>query len=405
MDKPAIRNQFPILSREVYGKPLVYFDNAATSQKPLAVIEAIDDYYRRLNSNVHRGVHRLSQEATEAMELARVKVQNLIGANSEREVIFTAGATDSINLVAQTWGRQHIRQGDNILVSTMEHHANIVPWQMLCAEVGAELRVLPIDFDGNLRVDALNGLVDEKTSLLAITHVSNALGTINPVEEIIEQVKSRGVTVLLDGAQAVPHMPVNVQSLGCDFYVFSGHKMFGPTGVGVLWGREELLERMPPWRGGGEMIKTVSLVSGTTFNDLPFKFEAGTPHVEGIIGLGAAVDFILETGIVNIASEEQSLLEYATDKISYLDGLRIFGQANNKAAVLSFNFENIHPFDLGTLLDKQGIAVRTGHHCTQPLMEFYSIPGTVRASLAFYNTTEEIDRFIHATQRALSMLR
>lgn len=405
MDKPAIRNQFPILSREVYGKPLVYFDNAATSQKPLAVIEAIDDYYRRLNSNVHRGVHRLSQEATEAMELARVKVQNLIGANSEREVIFTAGATDSINLVAQTWGRQHIKQGDNILVSTMEHHANIVPWQMLCAEVGAELRVLPIDFDGNLRVDALNGLVDEKTSLLAITHVSNALGTINPVEEIIEQVKSRGVTVLLDGAQAVPHMPVNVQSLGCDFYVFSGHKMFGPTGVGVLWGREELLERMPPWRGGGEMIKTVSLVSGTTFNDLPFKFEAGTPHVEGIIGLGAAVDFIIETGIDNIASEEQSLLKYATDKISYLDGLRIFGQANNKAAVLSFNFENIHPFDLGTLLDKQGIAVRTGHHCTQPLMEFYSIPGTVRASLAFYNTTEEIDRFIHATQRALSMLR
>jgi cysteine desulfurase / selenocysteine lyase len=404
IDKTALRAQFPILSRQAYGKPLVYLDNAATSQKPLAVIRAIEDYYTRYNANVHRGVHLLSQEATEAMEAVRTTVRDFIGAASEREVIFTAGTTDAINLVAQSWGEQHIAAGDNLIVTEMEHHANIVPWQMLAERKGAQIRLLPIDDAGQLQWGQLDQIADSRTKLLAVTHVSNALGTVNPICDIVSRAKSMGLTVLVDGAQAVPHMQVDVRTIGCDFYVFSGHKMFAPTGIGVLWGREELLSAMPPWRGGGEMIETVSLRTGTTYNVLPFKFEAGTPHVEGIIGLGAAIGFVREQGIANIHREEEHLLAYATERLMAIPGAIIHGTAPVKSAVLSFNFKGIHPYDLGTLLDKQGIAIRTGHHCAQPIMERYGISGTARASFAFYNTTEEIDRFIAATERAVGML-
>lgn len=403
LDVQQLRQDFPILQTEVYGKPLVYLDNAATTQKPLAVIEAMNDYYTSSNSNIHRGVHYLSQKATSEYEIVRQKVQRFINAEHLHEVIFTKGTTESINLVASCFSRKFLKPGDSILISAMEHHSNIVPWQMACEAHGATLRVIPMNEKGELQMDAFTDMLDETVKLISLTYVSNTLGTINPVREVIEQAHAQDIPVLIDAAQAVQHIPLDVQDLDADFVAFSGHKMYGPTGIGVLYGKEKWLDQMPPYQGGGDMIKTVSFEK-TTYNELPLKFEAGTPAIAEGIGLGAAIDYLEQLGLQNIYDTEHALLTYATNALSQIDGIRFIGQAAQKSASISFLINDIHPFDIGEILDKQGVAVRTGHHCTEPIMNFFGIPGTVRASLAFYNTTEEIDKLVAATKKAAMML-
>ena len=399
-----IRQDFPILSEKVNGKPLVYMDSGSTAQKPTQVINAVSNYYQKQNSNIHRGVHHLSQEITIAYEKARATVQNHLNAAVPHEIIFTSGTTDSINLVASSFGRKYINTGDEILISEMEHHSNILPWQTLCEERGAVLKVIPINDKGELRLDEYKNLLCSKTKIVAVTHVSNTLGTINPVKEMIALAHEKNIPVLIDGAQAVTHLKVDVQDLDADFYCFSGHKLFGPTGVGILYGKEKWLNEMPPYKVGGGIIKTVTFEK-TTYANLPLKFEAGTPHIAGGIGLAAAIDYINDIGLEQIAAYEHEILEYATLKLSAIEGLRIIGTAKDKASVISFVIEGLHPFDVGTILDKQGIAVRTGHHCTQPLMELFRIPGTIRASMVFHNTKEEIDILVNGIQKAIKMLK
>jgi cysteine desulfurase/selenocysteine lyase len=393
-DVQAIRKDFPILSREVNGKPLVYLDNAATTQKPQVVIEAITEYYQEYNSNIHRSSHLLAELATRGYEGARVKVKQFLNAADAREVIFTRSATESVNLVAQTWGRQNIKAGDEILVSTMEHHCNIVPWQMLCAETGARLRVIPINDAGELLIDDYTALLNNRTKFVGICHMSNALGTINPVGEVIALAHARGIPVLVDAAQSAYHIPIDVQELGCDFLVFSGHKLYGPTGIGVLYGKRAFLDAMPPWQGGGDMIETVSFTEGTTYNEIPYKFEAGTPHIAGAIGLGVAIDYLTDLGMDKIAAYEHELTAYASEVLSDVPGLRMIGTARNKASVFSFTMGDIHPYDIGSLLDEQGIAIRTGQHCAHPVLQRMGVSATARASLALYNTREEIDALV-----------
>lgn len=399
MSNNDIRTQFPILDVTVHGRPLVYLDNAATTQKPLRVIEALDGYYRTLNSNIHRGAHHLATEATERYETVRRQVQSFINARHHHEIVFTRGTTESINLVASSFSKRYFTGDDEVIVSGMEHHSDIVPWQL----AGATLRPIPFSDEGVLDLDAYEKLFSPKTRIVAVNHVSNTLGTINPIADIIRIAHGHGVPVLIDGAQAISHIPVDVQALGCDFYCFSGHKMYGPMGVGVMYGREELLNEMPPYQGGGEMIENVTF-ERTTYNQLPFKFEAGTPSVGDVIGLGEAVNFMQEVGVANIAAREDELLRYATSMLSQLQGIRLFGAAPHKTSVLSFLIGDAHPYDVGTLLDQLGIAVRTGHHCTQPIMDRYGIPGTVRASFAVYNTLDEVDRLFAALQRIMPML-
>ena len=389
-DAEVIREDFPILKQFVYGKPLVYLDNAATSQKPRVVIDALTHYYSMDNSNIHRGVHLLSERATKSYEEARVKVQRFINASESKEIIFTRGTTEAINLVAESYGRANVNTGDEILITAMEHHSNIVPWQILCQQTGAKLRVAPINDDGELVLDEFEKLISRKTKLVSLVHVSNALGTINPIRAIIEIAHRHNVPVMVDGAQASPHIKLDVQELDCDFYAFSGHKVYGPTGIGVLYGKSDLLDAMPPYQGGGDMIASVTFEK-TTYNTLPYKFEAGTPNIAGTIGLGAAIDYVNQIGIERIARYEHELLEYGTAALSQIPGLRLIGTAREKAGVLSFVLEGVHPHDVGTILDRRGIAIRTGHHCAMPLMERFGIPATARASLAFYNTREEID--------------
>ena len=393
-----IRKQFPILHQTVYNKPLVYFDNAATNQKPQRVINILDTYYSTINSNIHRGVHYLSQQATTAFEESRQAVQTFINARHSHEVVFTRGTTESINLIASSFGKRYLGAGDTVLISAMEHHSNIVPWQMACAEHGATLKVIPIDDSGSLILDNLELLLESNCRLVALTHVSNTLGTINDIKNVIERAHKHDIPVLIDGAQAVSHMQIDVQALDCDFYCFSAHKMYAPMGIGVLYGKENLLNELPPYQGGGEMIKTVTF-DKTTFNELPFKFEAGTPNVGDALALKEAIAFMNEIGLDAIRNYEDFLLEYATKKLTAIDGVKIYGTAHEKAAVISFLLGNIHPYDAGIILDKLGIAVRTGHHCTQPLMDFYKIPGTIRASFALYNTTDEIDAFVDALHK------
>jgi cysteine desulfurase/selenocysteine lyase len=393
-----VRRDFPILHQQVHGHPLVYLDNAATSQKPRAVIDAISHYYEQGNANIHRGVHFLSEHATEEHEAARGTVQHFLNAADKREIIFVRSATEGINLVAQTYGRTHVGAGDEILISAMEHHSNIVPWQMLCEEKGATLRVIPINDRGELMMDEMPKLLTARTKLLAVTHVSNALGTITPLRKIIEIAHAHGVLVIVDGAQAVPHIKVDVQALDADFYVFSGHKVYGPTGIGVLYGKLALLEAMPPYQGGGDMIRSVTFEK-TLYNDLPYKFEAGTPNIGGAIGLGAAIDYVNHLSIANIAAHEHDLLTYATESLLAIPGVHIIGTATNKAAVISFVLDGIHPHDIGTILDREGIAVRTGHHCAQPVMQRFQIPATARASFALYNTRGEVDALVCGIQR------
>ena len=397
-DVARIREDFPILKQTVNGKPLVYLDNAATSQKPQVVIDALTRYYTTENSNVHRGVHTLSQMATDDYEAARSKVQRFINAEDEREIIFVRGTTEGINLVAQSFGRQNVHEGDEIVVSAMEHHSNIVPWQMLCEEVGAKLRVIPINDAGELLLDEYEKLLNPRTKLVSILHVSNALGTINPAKKIVEIAHARGIPVLLDGAQAVPHCPVDVRDLDCDFYAFSGHKLYGPTGIGVLYGKAERLEAMPPYQGGGEMIKSVTFEK-TIYNTLPNKFEAGTPNIAGSIGLGAAIDYVTDLGLDRIGAYERGLLEYGTQLLSSFSNVRMIGTAKEKSGILSFVMDGVHPHDIGTILDAEGIAVRAGHHCAQPVMQRFGLSATARASLAFYNTKEEIDALIKGIDR------
>ena len=403
IDVETIRKDFPILGVNVNGRPLVYFDNAATTQKPWKVIKAIEYYYTNLNSNVHRGVHSLSQQATDAFEASRKKIASFINAAHDYEVIFTRGTTDAINLVSHCYGKQFVQAGDTIIISAMEHHSNIVPWQMLCEEKNATLKVIPINGKGELLMEEFKEMLDATVKLVAVNYVSNSLGTINPVREIIEMAHQQNIPVLLDAAQAVQHMAIDVQELDVDFLAFSGHKLYGPTGIGVLYGKEKWLNQMPPYQGGGEMIKTVSFEK-TTYNDLPFKFEAGTPNIEAAICLSAAVDYINEIGLENIQQYEHELLLYATEKLKDIEGIRFIGTAENKASVVGFIIENVHPYDVGVILDQLGIAVRTGHHCTQPLMDFYGVPGTVRASFSFYNTKEEIDVLVQGLKRAVKML-
>ena len=392
------RKEFPILSREVHGKPLVYLDNAATSQKPNVVIASERHYYEVLNANVHRGVHTLSQEATDAFEGARDTVRTFLNAAHREEIIFTRGATEAVNLVAHSWGRSNLKAGDEILVSEMEHHANIVPWQMLCEVTGAVLKVIPIDDRGALVEGAAQAMMNSKTRLVGITQVSNALGTVNPVADMIRAAHAVGAVVLVDGAQAVPHLAVDVQALDCDFYVFSGHKLYAPTGIGVLYGKRELLEKMPPYQGGGDMIAHVTFKK-TTYNQLPYKFEAGTPHIAGVVGLGAAIEFVESVGLDNIAAHEDRLLAYATQQAEAFEGLRIIGTAPGKASILSFTLKGVHPHDIGTILDSAGVAIRTGHHCAMPVMDHFSVMATARASFAFYNTLEEVDALFVALRR------
>jgi cysteine desulfurase/selenocysteine lyase len=389
-DVEIVRQDFPILHESVHGKPLVYLDNAATSQKPDVVIEAIANYYRHDNANIHRGVHLLSQRATEEYEYARGLVRQFINAESTSEIVFVRGATEGINLVAQTYGRMHVGRGDEVLITAMEHHSNIVPWQMLCEENEAVLRVAPINDAGTLRLDEFEKLLSPRTRIVSVAHLSNALGTVNPVREIVQMAHARNVPVLVDGAQAAPHISLDLQDIGCDFYVFSGHKIYGPTGIGVLFGRASLLESMRPWQGGGDMISSVTFKK-TIYNNVPHKFEAGTPDIAGVIGLGAAIAYVNRIGMDAIAKHEHHLLRYAEETIGSIPGVRLIGTSENKAGVLSFVMEGIHPHDIGTILDQEGIAVRTGHHCAQPVMERFGIPATVRASFALYNTTAEID--------------
>jgi cysteine desulfurase/selenocysteine lyase len=403
LDIYAIRKQFPILKREVKDRSLIYFDNAATSQKPQVVIDALVNYYSNYNANIHRGIHTLAEEATAAFEASRDAAQQFIQAASREEIIFTRGATEGINLVAYTWGRQNIKAGDEIIISTMEHHSNIVPWQILCEEKGAVLKIIPINDKGELLIDEYKKLLGPKTKLVSIVHVSNALGTVNPVKQIIDAAHKAGALILVDGAQSTVHLDIDVQAMDCDFFVFSSHKIYGPTGVGVLYGKKHLLEAMPVFQGGGEMIKEVSLTK-TIYNDLPYKYEAGTPNIADTIAFKAALDFISQTGKENIRKHEDELLHYATEKLEQIPGLKIIGTAKEKISVVSFVIKNIHPQDIGILLDNRGIAVRTGHHCAQPLMECFKIPGTVRASFAVYNTKEEIDELITGLQKTIKML-
>ena len=401
-DVARIREDFPVLHQMVNGKPLVYLDNAATTQKPQAVIEALVRYYSADNSNVHRGVHTLSQRATEDYDSGRSKARQFLNAASDEEIIFVKGTTDGINLVAHSYARQHLGEGDEIIISTMEHHSNIIPWQVLCQEKGAHLRVIPISDAGELLMDEYESLLSSRTKLVAITHVSNVLGTVNPIKQIVEMAHSQGVPVLVDGAQATPHMPVDVQKLGCDFYVFSGHKIYGPTGIGVLYGKAELLEAMPPYQLGSDMIKSVTF-ERTVYNDLPYKFEAGTPNIAGVIGMGAAIDYLTEIGMDRIDNYEHGLLEYGTECLSGIDGVKIVGNAPGKASVLSFVMDCAHPHDIGTILDTEGVAIRTGHHCAQPLMNRYGVPATARASLSFYNTRDEVDLLVKAIDRVIEV--
>jgi cysteine desulfurase / selenocysteine lyase len=402
LDIQKIRADFPILSERIYEKPLIYFDNGATSQKPKVVIDAIANYYQTINANIHRGVHYLSQMATDAYEISRGKIQQHINAKFTHEVIFTSGTTHAINAVANGFA-SILKEGDEVLVSALEHHSNIVPWQMLCERTSAVLKVIPMNERGELMMDEYEKLISSKTKIVAVNHISNALGTINPIKIMIEKAHQVGAAILIDGAQATPHLKPDVQELDCDFYVFSGHKICGPTGVGILYGKEDWLRKLPPYQGGGEMIATVSFEK-TTYADLPHKFEAGTPNIEGGIVLGTAIDYLNGIGFDSIASYEQELLMYATEKLLEIEGLKIYGTAQEKASVISFNIDGIHPYDIGTIIDKLGIAVRTGHHCAQPIMDFYQIPGTIRASFAFYNTKEEIDIFVGAVKKAQMML-
>ncbi len=401
-DVMQIRADFPILSQEVHGKPLVYLDNAASAQKPQQVIDAISNFYVTDYANIHRGLHSLSERATEAYEAARTKVQRFLGAAEAREIVFVRGATEAINLVAQTYGRTHVRSGDEIVISAMEHHSNLVPWQMLCEDTGAALRVAPISDDGEILLEEFEKLLTPRTRLVAVAHVSNVLGTINPVRQITEIAHCHNVPVLVDGAQAVPHLAVDMRALDCDFYAFSGHKLFGPTGVGVLYGKRALLETMPPYQGGGHMIRSVTF-EHTTYNTLPAKFEAGTPHIAGTIGLGTAIDYLNQIGMEQIMCYERELLVYATKTLSEIQGLRLIGTAKQKTGVLSFILDRIHPHDIGTILDREGIAIRAGHHCAQPLMTRFGIPATARASLAFYNTKGDIDALAKGIRRVIEV--
>jgi cysteine desulfurase/selenocysteine lyase len=404
LDVEALRRGFPILARKIHGRPLVYLDNAATTQKPESVIEAVADMYRRSYGNIHRGVHTLSVEATDAYDQAREKVRAFVNAAETREIVFVRGTTEAINLVAQTFGRQRVGEGDEVVVTALEHHSNIVPWQLLCDEKKARLKVLPIDRTGEVRVEELERLLTPRSRVVSIAHVSNALGTLVPVRRIVEIAHARGVPVLVDGAQAVPRLTVDVHELGCDFYAFSAHKMYGETGVGVLYGRAELLDAMPPYQGGGDMISSVTFEK-TTWNVLPYKFEAGTPNIAGAIGLGAAIDYLAKIGIENVTAHEQDLLEYATPLLTALPGLNVIGTAREKIGVLSFTLDGIHPHDIGTVLDQEGIAIRTGHHCAQPVMEFFGIPATARASLALYNTRADIDALVDGIRKVQRMFR
>ncbi len=397
-DVQRVRRDFPILNQRVHGKPLVYLDNAATTQKPQAVIDAMVRSYAEDNANIHRGVHLLSERATRAYEEAREKVRGFLNAPDAREIIFVRGTTEAINMVAQTFGRANIGRGDEVLITEMEHHSNIVPWQLVCEEKGAQLKVIPITDEGELRLDLVDSLITDRTRMVAVVHVSNSLGTINPVAAIVEKAHARGVPVLVDGAQAVAHMPVDVQALGCDFYALSGHKLFGPTGIGVLWGRLPLLEKMPPYQGGGDMISSVTFKK-TTYNVVPNKFEAGTPNIAGSVGLGAAIDYLKAIDFAAMHAYENELLAYGTQALTAVPGFRIVGTASNTASILSFVMEDVHPHDIGTILDQAGVAIRTGHHCTQPLMERMGVPATARASLALYNTKEEIDALVGALAR------
>ena len=401
-DVQKVRADFPILSQKVNGKPLVYFDNGATSQKPQVVIDAISKYYSEINANIHRGVHTLSQLATDAYEVSRNTIQNHLNAKHNHEIIFTSGTTFGINLVANGFASL-LQTGDEVMVSALEHHSNIVPWQFLCEKTGAKLVVIPMNEKGELILSEFDKLLSEKTKIVTVNHISNALGTVNPIEYIIKKAHGVGAAVLIDGAQATPHLRPDVQVLDCDFYVFSGHKVCGPTGVGILYGKEEWLRKLPPYQGGGEMIAEVTFEK-TTYADLPHKFEAGTPNIEGGIVLGTAIDYMNSIDFANIAAYEQELLDYGTKRLQEIDGLTIYGTSENKASVISFNIEGIHPYDIGTIIDKLGIAVRTGHHCAQPIMSFFNIPGTIRASFAFYNTKEEIDIFVEAVKKAQMML-
>jgi cysteine desulfurase/selenocysteine lyase len=403
-DVDSVRRDFPILARPARGHRLVYLDNAATTQKPRQVIDRIVRYYSEENSNVHRGVHYLSEVATRAFEDARVTVQRFLNAASEKEIVFTRGTTEAVNLVMQTWGRTNVREGDEILISAIEHHSNIVPWQMLCAEKGATLRVIPVDDTGDLLVDEYERMLNPRVKLVAVGHASNALGTINPIKRMIAAAHANGSLVLVDGAQGVPHMPVDVRDLGCDFYAFSGHKVYGPTGIGALYGREALLDAMPPWQGGGDMILSVSYEK-TTYNALPYKFEAGTPHIEGAVALAAALDYVSGLGLERIAEHEHDLLTYASRRLSEIEGLRLIGTAREKAAVISFVLEGVHPHDIGTILDQEGIAIRTGHHCAQPLMMRFNVPATGRASFGLYNTREEADALVAGLTRVIEVFR
>ncbi|MDN3675532.1 cysteine desulfurase [Flavobacterium branchiarum] len=402
LDIHKIRAEFPILSEKVNGKPLVYFDNGATSQKPQVVIDAISKYYQEINANIHRGVHTLSQLATDAYEISRVKIQHHINAKHLHEVLFTSGTTHGINLVANGFAAI-LKPGDEVIVSALEHHSNIVPWQMLCEKTGAILKVIPMNQDGELIISEYESLLSEKTKIVTVNHISNALGTINPIKHMIEKAHAVGAAVLIDGAQAVPHLKPDVLDLDCDFYAFSGHKMCGPTGTGILYGKESWLNKLPPYQGGGEMIKEVTFEK-TTYADLPHKFEAGTPNIAGGIVLGTAVDYMNSIGFENIQQQEKELLAHATKQLLEIEGLKIYGTGKEKASVISFNINGIHPFDIGSIIDKLGIAVRTGHHCTQPIMNYFGIPGTVRASFSFYNTKEEIDLMVEAVKKAKTML-
>ena len=399
----AIREQFPALSQKIYNKNLIYFDNGATSQKPAMVLDAINQYYSKDNANIHRGVHFMSQHATTEYETARKTIQHYIHAKSSDEIIFTKGTTDGINLIASSYG-ELLTEGDEILITAMEHHSNIVPWQMLCQRKKLTLKVAPINLKGELITEEFDRLLTDKTKLVSVTHISNTLGTINPIAEIVKKAHAVGAKVVVDGAQSIQHMAIDVQALDCDFFVFSGHKVFGPTGIGVLYGKEALLEKMPPYQGGGDMIAKVTF-ERTTYNELPFKFEAGTPHIAGGICLGKAFEFLNGLDLQAIQTYEKEITEYAQDLLDTFEDLSIIGEAKHKTSVVSFSIKGIHPFDIGTLLDKQGIAVRTGHHCTQPLMDFFKIPGTIRASFAFYNTKEEIDTFIEAVDRSMNLLK
>jgi cysteine desulfurase/selenocysteine lyase len=401
-DVDAVRREFPILARMVHGRPLAYLDNGASAQRPACVIDAVDDYERRHHANIHRGVHTLSQEATALYENARDRLVRFVNARSRAEIIFVRGTTEAINLVAQSYARPILKSGDEVLITHLEHHANIVPWQMVCEQTGATLVIAPIDSQGEVHVDAVVSLMNPRTKILACAHVSNALGTVLPARRLIAAAKARGIATLIDGAQAVSHLPVDVQELGCDFYAFSSHKMYGPTGVGVLYGREQLLERMPPWQGGGEMILAVTFAK-TTYNALPNKFEAGTPNISGTVGLGAAVEFLERLDLSAARAHESALLVHATAVLSKIPGLRIIGSAAEKASLLSFVLAGVHPHDLGTILDEDGIAIRTGHHCAMPVMDFYKLPATARASFAFYNTFDEIDRLKSGIERARKM--